>query len=545
MLSRLMIENFKGFSTAQTIPLGKITLLFGPNSSGKSSVLHSLLLLKQTLQEAETPATVVLPKGRLVDLGSFRDMVHAHDLSRSMRFGFAVTGVPEAEEWVSEEDDETPFWLSFTVRSRTHSRTTVSELSVGSHDWDNAICRYQEAAPRERMRAAVERGPALQFERMNRDHAIFRAAWPRAEAAAVQFVKRFAELSKKVEAVLTDAPSLSRVSLDQTADINLLMRSTMEARSPGITPNQAFQFARYLATLAKPTSPTQVIERMRSYTLAQFLSDVEEKAKRNPLLLNHFLPRSVPRGREAIRGDDTPIPVPDVGRVASSVGRALFRRFVSAGHLGPLREHPERHYIFSGTAASDVGKSGKFAPDLLYSEPRLVRAINGWFEKFKIAHRLRVRRIGASVLSDVYALRLVDANTEIDVGAPDVGFGLSQVLPVLVQSLFSSDALLLVEQPELHLHPALQAELGSFFAWCIGEARSPNQYIIETHSEHLLLRLQALVRAGQLEARDVSIIALESVNGETRATPIGLDEHGRFRDAWPGGFFPERLRELR
>ena len=77
------LKNFKAFPTSNAIALRPITLVYGPNSSGKSSVLQSLLLLKQTLDESETPETLLLPKGNLVDLGGFREFVHRHELDRS------------------------------------------------------------------------------------------------------------------------------------------------------------------------------------------------------------------------------------------------------------------------------------------------------------------------------------------------------------------------------------------------------------------------------------------------------------------------------
>ena len=86
MLREYQLTNFKAFAGPEKLPIRPITLIYGPNSSGKSSVLQSLLLLKQTLQEAEDPDTVLLPKGNLVNLGSYREFVHRHDVSQSFSF---------------------------------------------------------------------------------------------------------------------------------------------------------------------------------------------------------------------------------------------------------------------------------------------------------------------------------------------------------------------------------------------------------------------------------------------------------------------------
>ncbi|MBD3561326.1 AAA family ATPase, partial [Planktothrix sp. FACHB-1355] len=86
MLREYQLTNFKAFAGPETIPIRPITLIYGPNSSGKSSVLQSLLLLKQTLQEAENPETLLLPKGNLVNLGGYREFIHRHDVSKSFSF---------------------------------------------------------------------------------------------------------------------------------------------------------------------------------------------------------------------------------------------------------------------------------------------------------------------------------------------------------------------------------------------------------------------------------------------------------------------------
>ena len=126
---------------------------------------------------------------------------------------------------------------------------------------------------------------------------------------------------------------------------------------------------------------------------------------------------------------------------------------------------------------------------------------------------------------------------------PDVGFGISQLLPFIVQSLATERQIISIEQPEVHVHPKLQADLGDLLAEAI--QKSKNQFIIETHSEHLILRLQRLVRNKQIKPEDVSVIYVSRGTEGAKAERLRIDEDGDFIDEWPNGFFPERLRELR
>ena len=126
-----------------------------------------------------------------------------------------------------------------------------------------------------------------------------------------------------------------------------------------------------------------------------------------------------------------------------------------------------------------------------------------------------------------------------------MGFGLSQVLPVVVQLIGNTDTLIMVEQPEIHLHPKIQSRLADLLIESVVENR--NQLLIETHSEHFLMRIQRRLREKSIQgfsSSDVGISYVSAATGASRIQRLRMDESGRLLDPWPDGFYDERLDDL-
>src|SRR5262245_30217676 len=167
MLQSLAIENFKAFGQRQEIPLAPITLIFGANSSGKSSLLQSLLLLKQTLDEVERPDTVLLPKGKLVDLGSFKELIFRHDTSNQLTLALGI-GRSAGGEMRPPFDKGAQAWarrgftMSFTFHAMPRRGVQVDKVTLLDVPGNQLLkLERQPSTPRALRVTEVSRAPGL------------------------------------------------------------------------------------------------------------------------------------------------------------------------------------------------------------------------------------------------------------------------------------------------------------------------------------------------------------------------------------------------
>jgi len=210
--------------------------------------------------------------------------------------------------------------------------------------------------------------------------------------------------------------------------------------------------------------------------------------------------------------------------------------------LAPIRQNPQRQYFLSGTQPDTVGYHGEWLPDLLAVDAAALERMNEWLGKFT-SYRCEIKRVGPTV-PDMVLVQLLDTSRDpaLPVTIADVGYGLSQIVPLLAQCCAAKDKVITVEQPEVHVHPRLQAELAEFLASSM--RTNNNQFVVETHSEHTVLRLQRLIRRGDLTPEDVAVLYASRGPNGTNVQRLRLDAKGEFLDPWPDGFFPERIDEL-
>ncbi|MGD9958814.1 AAA family ATPase [Nocardioides sp.] len=232
-------------------------------------------------------------------------------------------------------------------------------------------------------------------------------------------------------------------------------------------------------------------------------------------------------------------------QIQIDVNAGIERTLSSVSYLSPLRALPGRTYRVSAEPPSNVGTAGQFAPEMLFRDKQegdgqLVEAVNDFlvscgyggllfkpgpdYDSFELLVR-KTRQGGA------------------DSNLVDSGMGLSQLLPLITQSLIATERnnLALIQQPEIHLNPALQVRLMDHFT---RQAAEGKRVLIETHSEHLLLRLRRLIAEGVIDVSDVAVFFADKSGGVTRVRPIDVSSTGSIeRQEWPEGFFAEQLHD--
>jgi predicted ATPase len=185
---------------------------------------------------------------------------------------------------------------------------------------------------------------------------------------------------------------------------------------------------------------------------------------------------------------------------------------------------------------------------LVSRNPRQLENVNFHLSQLDVPYRLNFVEVPLDGLPQIALSTrplipyFIDRDTGVEVFARDIGYGVSQVLPVVIACSDSRrNSHVMVEQPELHLHPRVQSRLADLFFSAINQGL---QLSVETHSEHLIYRAQRLIREGKAQSSQICINYVERTRLGSVVHRLRLGDSGNFLDAWPGGFFDERLEEL-
>ena len=481
MLTQLRFSNFKSWADDNRVDFGRITGLFGPNSSGKSAILQTLLLLKQTAETGDDKLILNFGGARsdYADFGSYIDLVHKRDPTRKLSLSMTWTGPDPA------------------FRQSMGSEYSLDiELSAGKR-------RNQEQVKVDRLEYVSKEGGTTGS----------------LHGSTVR--PRVFEDDLKIELSRPSPTALGykvRLRSGDTVKIDLPIRRKYEPQGALRIPRAALDDLYVAATKARKSndnspSPQWLIVRL------------------------HFEPR------ESI---------------------TKFLRHVY--YLGPLREYPHRNYQWTGTLPATVGQRGEWAVQTLLADQsgdrssrKRTRSSNGsqtenqlsmenvqkWLHKLGVAENIDLRRVGEG--ARIWELMLSPPNVAgYEANIADVGFGVSQVLPVVVELLNAPrGSTVLLEHPEIHLHPKVQMDLVDFFIYAAKERGI--QIVFESHSEYMLARLQRRLAESNgsdspITTDDVKLYFCSLKNDRSVLDPLKVNPNGSIQN-WPEDFFGDTFTE--
>jgi len=290
---------------------------------------------------------------------------------------------------------------------------------------------------------------------------------------------------------------------------------------------------------------------------------------------NGFLPWIRPlentfRQIEEEAGDDAAAQLGDdfqnVWLTLRGIRRSLLLFLEKFDYLGPMRAAPQRFYYVAGQGSGTPERGRQFVRSLVKANPASLLAINTWLATAGFSYRVDLQPLDER--KTLYELRLQEVLDEQKAGVSanirEVGFGLTQMLPIIAQAVLAKPGdTLIIEQPELHLHPRAQAELADLF---IAMARNGIRFLIETHSEHLLLRLRRRIAETtlqkfkdshtssmqnhstepKLEESELGIYFVQRVREVSTIEPLRVDNRGEYVAIPEGfsGFFSSDFEEV-
>lgn len=560
-ITAITIENFKGIREPICVELKPITLLFGPNSAGKSTIVQALHYAREIFERQNLNPDRTLLGGDSIDLGGFESLVHQHNLNLPVTLRFdlnlAEEDLPTHDENQYIKDRNAPGSVGLKL-SEVPAKITTMQVEVTIR-WSESLAKpfielYRVQANGHYLfaiRASAD-DKSLRFD-INPYNPIFlpdNVTPKEAEEALFQIYEAEDDEPQFKVGVLCWAWQELTESFDGSGLYSFDIIGGLESALPEEYTNIAFNFPERDFPIRDPKDEKEQ------------LRIAEEKAAFADFTYNLGL----------LLGSLIAGPC---GMIRDSLKNLCY--------VGPLREVPTRgHKPVSSPDASRWANGLAAYDTLFFSDETFIDRVNDWlageerldsgysvevkkYRELENDHPLMLAMLQDRILDEDMDLRdqllalpvlrrllIRDEARDIELAPQDIGVGISQVLPVVVAALLHKTGLVAIEQPELHIHPAFQVALGDLFIEQIRQR--PNLiFILETHSEHLMLRFLRRIRETSendapenrtLTPDELSIYFIEQGEAGIACASIRVDEDGDFIDRWPKGFFNERVKEL-
>lgn len=419
-INKISIENFKCFKKVD-LDLGKLTLLTGANSSGKSSILYGIL---GPLQSGEFPLQFS-PNGKYVNMGNFREMSNRHLKENIIKIGFNV----DVDGNNGNNSIAITTWWS---EDKVRKLPVLNNLKLDAQGWSLEVIKNEKYTLNYK----------LDLDRYS--------------------LKNFSWIEQE---------NLDRFFSDLNTRLNL-------EKSINVTINDIY--------------------------------NPEEYKKKGPhtFLLSIII----------------------------NAMKLLFNKLDSKiNYISSFRLYPERTYYETTKTDLKVGKFGEdYVNQVILWETQNSKEYNVLIEimkKLYLLEEIKSERLEGGRFELVVKVNKGGVSASLG----DVGFGISQFLPIMVADLqLGEQSTLFVAQPEIHLHPSVQAEFGNYMVDQIKSAKK--NYLIETHSEYLLNRVRLAIVKGEISKDDVKVYYFQNDGDDVHTHRLEFTTDGRILNA-PKDFF--------
>lgn len=484
MLETISLKNFKGFSSLEKLKIRPITILCGTNSCGKSSILQSILLLKQTL-ESQNPNQILLLNGRFVHLGSFEDIVFEKNSDNRLAFEFTFK--------LTKEDQ------------KTSSRVNNVPLRI-----------------------------------------LFRDLFPGSGISTNQDILIHVKVVLKAPKIKSKNKSYIKALTIEQFQFKLDVLSSDRQKIPGTDIN---------VQLSNDDLYTITWKNLRNRISQEEGVNKGEVFSAKVKFLSLFSIGAISVENEAERSHR----FSDLSFTLYRISNLLQTIFSSYSYIGPLREEPSRRYIYEDEI-TEIGVKGENAAYMYLTdkdknisdhyfydcksnsfkqkqEITLSAAVQEWLDL------MNIKGFKSDVNNGIVYLHLNSSSaSKTRVSIADVGFGVSQIFPIILEGLrMPNRNTLLLEQPEIHLHPNLQMQLSDYF---IALARSGKKVMVETHSDHIINRLVRRIvedETGILKNL-IGIYFVSTTDNGSVYEEVCIDENSGVTN-WPVDFFDQAASE--
>lgn len=516
-MKKFKLYKTKSFIETGDIQIKPITIFVGRNSSGKSSLIRFPVVLCQTFN-ADIYSPLLL-FGNLIDYGNFDDIVYKNETD-IIRFDLSFD-ITKLKRFISSPAF---MWRSNNITKRI--KQLKKDLSIG-----------------------------VSIRKINKKILVddYKLFIDDKEFVSMKLSNDIKDFTVSISYMLTDDGEIEKI----TDTIKFKLPVYFEKFIPILT---QFYEPRVLKDLIKNNSYfgdnnfikqnleklLESIEYLNIREEPNYINIIEESGLNTPNIDINKYKNLLKKIYEVLETFEI-IDVCNRG-----ISRYLNSYYSNLTYIGPFRKEPERIYRDSEHSYNNVGKNGENVSMLLrqadQNQSDLLNKVSKWLHK-SMGYKLKIEEIENS---NLFKLKIHNKSNIEGSNIIDVGYGIAQVLPIVTQLYLTEkdksaqkkypinrrENVTIIEQPELHLHPAAQAELADLFVEKI--QRKGSNIIVETHSEHLIRKLQVLVANPEYNftTDDINIYYVDKCEeGYSTLKKMEINENGQFKEKWPTGFF--------